>query len=169
MEKKTDNRPITERVKTFEDACRELGINAEQIQKKWKDAGLTEVDEVAYQKLRIITLALNEGWKPQFTEDEIRYTPWLVLYTKEEVEKASEEEKDAYNLQLWLAGGNSNNVASCGLASAYSNLAWSSAYAYCSARLAYKTSELARYSGLQFTDLWANYTTGKEVKSWRNS
>lgn len=169
MEKKTDNRPITERVKTFEDACRELGINAEQIQKKWKDAGLTEVDEVAYQKLRIITLALNEGWKPQFTEDEIRYTPWLVLYTKEEVEKASEEEKDAYNLQLWLAGGVSNRVALCGLDYAYSNNAWSYAYACCSARLAYKTSELARYSGLQFTDLWANYTTGKEVKSWRNS
>lgn len=169
MEKKTDNRPITERVKTFEDACRELGINAEQIQKKWKDAGLTEVDEVAYQKLRIITLALNEGWKPQFTEDEIRYTPWLVLYTKEEVEKASEEEKDAYNLRLWLAGGDSYYVATCGLGAAHSHDAWSLTDASFSARLAYKTSELARYSGLQFTDLWANYTTGKEVKSWRNS
>lgn len=169
MEKKTDNRPVTERVKTFEDACKELGINAEQIQKKWKDAGLTEVDEVAYQKLRIITLALNEGWKPQFTEDEIRYTPWLVLYTKEEVENASEEEKEAYNLQLWLAGGDSNSVANCGLAYAHSNYAWSNSYADYSARLAYKTRELARYSGLQFTDLWANYTTGKEVKSWRNS
>lgn len=40
---------------------------------------------------------------------------------------------------------------------------------HCLVLMAHKTEELAIYSGKQFTELWANYTTGKEVKSWRNS
>ena len=128
------------------------------------------LDEVAYQKLRIITAALNEGWEPDFTnDDEYRYYPYLCLWTKEELEDKDEAWKDDHNLQLWLGGGNSYACASCGLASATSDAAWSTAYAHFSARLAHKTEELAIYSGKQFTELWANYTTGKEVQSWRNS
>lgn len=41
------------------------------------------------------------------------------------------------NGQLWLFGGNSSNGAICGLAFAYSNIAWSYSNAYFSARLAY--------------------------------
>lgn len=167
-EEQKDNRPITERVKTFEDACQILGIDAGAIQEQWENAGLTMIDEIAYQKLRIITAALNEGWEPDFTNpDEYRYYPYLCLWTKEELEQKTDEWKDERNLQLWLGGGSSYHGAYCGLASASSNLAWSDAYF--SARLAHKTEELAIYSGKQFTELWANYTTGKEVKSWRNS
>lgn len=169
-EEQKDNRPITERVKTFEDACQILGIDAGAIQEQWENAGLTMIDEIAYQKLRIITAALNEGWEPDFTNpDEYRYYPYLCLWTKEELEQKTDEWKDERNLQLWVGGGSSYDGASCGLASAYSYDAWSAAYAYLSARLAHKTEELAIYSGKQFTELWANYTTGKEVKSWRNS
>lgn len=170
QEEQKDNRPITERVKTFEDACQILGIDAEAIQEQWESAGLDMIDEIAYQKLRIITAALNEGWKPDFTNpDEYRYYPYLCLWTKEELEQKTDEWKDERNLQLWFGGGSSYYGAYCGLASARSNNAWSSAYAHVSARLAHKTEELAIYSGKQFTELWANYTTGKEVKSWRNS
>ena len=168
-EQKKDERPITERVKTFEDACKEMGIDAEAIQQQWQDAGITMVDEVAYQKLRIITAALNEGWEPEFKEDEYRYYPYGILYTKEEIEQKDDEWKDEHNLQLWLGGGASYYGAKCGLASAYSYNAWSVASANISARLAHKTEELAIYSGKQFTELWANYYTGKEVQSWRNS
>lgn len=169
-EEQKDNRPITERVKTFEDACQILGIDAGAIQEQWENAGLTMIDEIAYQKLRIITAALNEGWEPDFTNpDEYRYYPYLCLWTKEELEQKTDEWKDERNLQLWLGGGGSSAGASCGLASASSARAWSYALASLSARLAHKTEELAIYSGKQFTELWANYTTGKEVKSWRNS
>jgi hypothetical protein len=169
-EEQKDNRPITERVKTFEDACQILGIDAGAIQEQWENAGLTMIDEIAYQKLRIITAALNEGWEPDFTNpDEYRYYPYLCLWTKEELEQKTDEWKDERNLQLWIGGGSSNNGANCGLAAANSDSAWSLAYASISARLAHKTEELAIYSGKQFTELWANYTTGKEVKSWRNS
>lgn len=169
-EEQKDNRPITERVKTFEDACQILGIDAGAIQEQWENAGLTMIDEIAYQKLRIITAALNEGWEPDFTNpDEYRYYPYLCLWTKEELEQKTDEWKDERNLQLWIGGGYSYVGASCGLAAASSRSAWSAAYAALSARLAHKTEELAIYSGKQFTELWANYTTGKEVKSWRNS
>lgn len=169
-EEQKDNRPITERVKTFEDACQILGIDAGAIQEQWENAGLTMIDEIAYQKLRIITAALNEGWEPDFTNpDEYRYYPYLCLWTKEELEQKTDEWKDERNLQLWRGGGSSSSGATCGLAAASSASAWSSAYASLSARLAHKTEELAIYSGKQFTELWANYTTGKEVKSWRNS
>lgn len=168
-EEAKEKKPVTERVKTFEDACKELGIDAEAIQQQWQDAGITMLDEVAYQKLRIITAALNEGWEPEFKEDEYRYYPYCILYTKAEIEQKDDEWKDEHNLQLWIGSGSSSYGANCGLASATSNNAWSFATADLSARLAHKTEELAIYSGKQFTELWANYTTGKEVQSWRNS
>jgi hypothetical protein len=168
-EETKEKKPVTERVKTFEDACKEMGIDAEAIQQQWQDAGITMVDEVAYQKLRIITAALNEGWEPEFNDGEYRYYPYCLLYTKEEIEQKDDEWKDEHNLQLWLGGGSSYGGAYCVLAFADSSSAWSSAYAGLSARLAHKTEELAIYSGKQFTELWANYYTGKEVTSWRNS
>lgn len=168
-EEAKEKKTVTERVKTFDDACKELGIDAEAIQQQWQDAGITMLDEVAYQKLRIITAALNEGWEPEFKEDEYRYYPYCILYTKAEIEQKDDEWKDEHNLQLWLCGGHSHHGAHCGLAYAYSYFAWSYALASRSARLAHKTEELAIYSGKQFTELWANYYTGKEVQSWRNS
>jgi hypothetical protein len=170
-EQKKDERPITERVKTFEDACKELGEDHKLVQqfKAIQEAIAEDKEATAYFKLGIITAALNEGWEPDFTnDDEYRYYPYLCLWTKEELEDKDEEWKDDHNLQLWIGGGVSNFGADCGLAFAPSYNAWSLALAYISARLAHKTEELAIYSGKQFTELWTNYTTGKEVTSWRN-
>lgn len=171
-EQKKDERPITERVKTFEDACKELGEDHKLVQqfKAIQEAIAEDKEATAYFKLGIITAALNEGWEPDFTnDDESRYYPYLCLWTKEELEDKDEAWKDDHNLLLWLGGGGSNYGANCGLAFASSRNAWSFACAYVSARLAHKTEELAIYSGKQFTELWANYATGKEVTSWRNS
>ena len=171
-EQKKDERPITERVKTFEDACKELGEDHKLVQqfKAIQEAIAEDKEATAYFKLGIITAALNEGWEPDFTNDnEYRYYPYLCLWTKEELEDKDEEWKDDHNLQLCLGGGASIHGAVCGLAYASSDSAWSNAIADLSARLAHKTEELAIYSGKQFTELWTNYTTGKEVTSWRNS
>ncbi len=171
-EQKKDERPITERVKTFEDACNELGENHKLVQqfKAIQEAIAEDKEATAYFKLGIITAALNEGWKPDFTNnEEYRYYPYLCLWSKEELEQKTDAWKDERNLQLWIGGGRSNYGANCGLAFANSYNAWSAATADFSARLAHKTEELAIYSGKQFTELWANYTTGKEVTSWRNS
>lgn len=170
-EQNKDERPITERVKTFEDACKELGEDHKLVQqfKAIQEAIAEDKEATAYFKLGIITAALNEGWEPDFTnDDEYRYYPYLFIWTKEELEDKDEAWKDEHNLQLWIGGGDSYYGAICGLAAADSDYAWSIADASISARLAHKTEELAIYSGKQFTELWANYATVKEVTSWRN-
>lgn len=88
-EQKVDNRPVTERVKTFEDACSELGetnvlVQAYRTAEFNISGNLKDILEViAYLKLRIISAALNEGWEPKFTDDEYRWYPWFNLCTKE--------------------------------------------------------------------------------------
>ena len=154
-----DNRPVTERIKTFEDACNELGeenvlVQAYRTAEFNTSGNQSDVsDVVAYLKLRVIAEALNEGWKPKFTKDEYRYYPWFYLYTQEEIDKMDEEKKK----KLWLFGGASNNDAACGLASANSYNAWSDSYAAVSARLAVKSEALAKYFGRQFIDIWSDY------------
>lgn len=168
-EQKKDERPITERVKTFEDACKELGEDHKLVQqfKAIQEAIAEDKEATAYFKLGIITAALNEGWEPDFTNDnEYRYYPYLCLWTKEELENKDEEWKDDHNLQLWLGGGSSLRVA---VSLLRTRAAPGRLRLRLSARLAHKTEELAIYSGKQFTELWTNYTTGKEVTSWRNS
>lgn len=154
-----DNRPVTERIKTFEDACNELGeenvfVRAYRTAEFNTSGNQNDVsDVVAYLKLRVIAEALNEGWQPQFTTYEYRHYPWFYLYTQEEIDNMDEEKKKS----LWLFGGHSNLGSNCGLAFAYSNSAWSSSYSYFSARLAVKSEELAKYFGQQFIDIWYDY------------
>ena len=170
-EQKKDERPITERVKTFEDACKELGEDHKLVQqfKAIQEAIAEDKEATAYFKLGIITAALNEGWEPDFTnDDEYRYYPYLCIWTKEEMEDKNEAWKDEHKLQMSVGGGFSDSGAACGLAFEESYDSWSNSYALLSARLAHKTEKLAIYSGKQFTELWANYATGKEVTSWRN-
>jgi hypothetical protein len=68
-------RKITERVKTYGDACEVLGISS-------KIVGYDELseDEVAYIKLKTIVKALNEGWKPNWDDsNEPKYYPWFYM------------------------------------------------------------------------------------------
>ena len=147
--------PVTERIKTFEDALRELGTPEKEINGFFdKYEGLGK-DVIAYLKLRVIAEALNEGWKPQFTTDEYRWYPWFTLWTEEELKGKSEQWKK--DRALWLFGGASYPGAACGLASAASTDAWSNSDAAVSARLAVKSEELAVYFGKQFISIWADY------------
>ena len=157
-----DNRPVTERIKTFEDAMKATGMT---IPLSENQLSYLPKDVVAYMKLRIIAAALNELHEatleefPKFTTDEYRYYPWFYLYTQEEIDEMDEEKKKS----LWLFGGSSYYGADCGLASAGSNSAWSNSYATLSARLAVKTEELAVYFGKQFRDIWAEYVFKPQV------
>lgn len=150
---------VRERIKTFEDACREIGIDAEAWNRDKISLGL-EPDVLAFLKLRIIVKALNEGWEPRFTEDECRYYPWFILYTGEEYNKLDEEEKSRVvyrsNYSAYALGGVSFAVADS-----------DSSYASASigVRLAFKTSELAAYCGRQFLDIWADFVFLPEEKS----
>ena len=156
-----DNRPVTERIKTFEDACNELGednvlVQAYRTSEFNTSGNQNDVSDVfAYLKLRVIAEALNEGWEPKFTTDEHRWCPWFYIYTQEEIDKMDEEDKK----NLWLFGGASNVGEPCGLAYASSHYVWSGSSASFSARLAVKSEELAKYFGQQFIDIWSDYVS----------
>lgn len=168
-----DNRPVTERIKTFEDACNELGedhpmvsvydalvsrANGEQSLAEWMGK-----DVVAFLKLRIITEALNEGWHPKFTEDECRYYPWYYIYTKEEYDNFSEEEKHR-RVDRVVYRGYSNAGSYGGVSCASAD--YDASYADVGSCLAFSNRDLAEYAGKQFIDIWANlvFDNSLEVK-----
>ena len=154
-------RPITERVKTFEDACNELGeenvlVQAYRTAEFNTSGNQNDVsDVVAYLKLRIIVAALNEGWQPTFSDDEYRYYPWFVFYTKEELDAMDEEERSRVL-------GRSSNSANANAGVAYSNThgASSSSGTFYGGRLCFKNRELAEYAGQQFLAIYADFHIG---------
>lgn len=158
---KAAKRPVEERIKTFDDACRELGENHPYVQ-MFKDifekstvAGANiNSDVVAFLKLRIICAALNEGWQPQFTEDECRWYPWFYLYTDKELSEKSEEWKTSHALRMI---GDRYHSDYDGLAFAYSHCTPSYSLACIGSRLCLKSEALATYCGTQFIDIWADF------------
>ncbi|MDO4929608.1 MAG: hypothetical protein Q4E59_00585 [Bacteroidales bacterium] len=144
---------VTVRVKTFEDACEELGsehpLVIEYKTISTRVGGLTP-DIIAYLKLRIIVAALNEGWEPQFTEDEWRWYGWYYLVSKEEYDKMNDADKSRV---VCRGGCNAHG----GVAGSYASNALSYAYSYYGSRLAFKSEELAEYAARQFIDLFADF------------
>ncbi|WP_290456950.1 hypothetical protein [Muribaculum intestinale] len=156
----TDNRPVTERVKTFEDACAVLGEDHLYVQmfrdiynKSEKAGANVDIDVVAYLKLRVVCAALNEGWEPQHTEDEARYYPWHWLYTQDEI---NDMDCDERNDRCMMSVGEYETQYS-GFAYANSTSALSDSTALVGSRLCLKSHDLAIYCGKQFIDLWADF------------
>lgn len=147
---------VMERVKTFQDAVQELGDDNKLVAEYQTiydcNGDNLSPDLLAYFKLRIIVAALNEGWEPQFSEDEYRWYPWFYLYTKEEYDKMDDEDK----YRCVLRSGN-HSVAYSGLACALANYASSYSYTYFGGRLAFRSEELAAYAGRQFKEIYAEY------------
>lgn len=147
------NLSIMDRIKTFEDAVKELGEKHPAVceYNAIVSAGLEtsmSPDILAYFKLRIITAALNEGWEPQFTVGEYRYWPWFWLYTQEEVDAMTEAERS----ELLIVGGRAYNGALCGLSSAFSNAAFShSLVLRCSSGLQISRTREVRWSPVHRT------------------
>lgn len=96
---------VMDRVKTFEDACRELNIDPV----KWLEENETnkmDAHVLAYLKLCIIAKALRGSWKPNWANtDEWKYYPWFKIVPAV-VGAANNGSK------LGVSVLNSNNVAS---------------------------------------------------------
>ena len=150
---------IKERVKTFDDACNELGDKHPLVSQYYRafaafNCEVMTKELFAYLKLRIICAALNEAWKPTFDKEEYRYYVWFYIYTKEEYEKLVEDDKKACRV---VGRSSSNAVAGGGLVYAYANYASSNSVADYGSRLAFKTRDLAEYCGKQFIDIWVDF------------
>jgi len=148
--KAKDNRPVTERIKTFEDACKALGDDAQEVcdYHYVSDNDCASEDVIAYMKLRIITAALNEGWKPRFYRSECRYYPQYRIVTKKEG-YFPEENGEAF----FLYG------SECQDDTTKANVSISS-------KLCFKTAELALYAGEQFTDIWRDYCAMPRISGY---
>ena len=157
-------RPITERVKTFEDACAVLGDNhplVHQYAAVYDTLNDNDVcfgdfkDTIAYMKLRIIIATLNEGWQPTFSDEERRYYPWFMFYTKEEQDAMDEEERSRVL-------GRSSVSANANAGVAYSDTGYASSLTstYSGGRLCFKNRELAEYAGQQFLAIYADFLIG---------
>ena len=118
---------VTERVKTYLDACHELGREPLD-EKKLLELGLTEHD-IAYQKLTLIIEALNEGWKDDVCDANVRrWYPWFE------------------------PNGSPSSFAFGG-----SYCALADATAGSGSRLCLKSEKLSNYCGKQFFDLWKQF------------
>lgn len=150
---------VTERIKTFDDACAELGDKHPLVAQYRFIAGGYEGEEetdalIAYLKLRIIVAALNEGWKPQFTKDERRCYPWFAMWKKEELSWKNDEWKA--DRHLISTGDYSGEYASFGCESTEYTLP--SIYTTSlDPHLCLKSGALATYCGKQFIEIWSDF------------
>lgn len=127
--KEEDYEEITDRVKTYEDACKVLGV--EPINEQNAKAQGFRSDEIARRKLETIAAALNEGWKPDWNNtDQYKYYPYFYIQE------------------------NAKGKGSAGLSYASTHYAASYTFAYLGSRLCFYASRLARYASNQFTDLY---------------
>ena len=145
-------------IKTFEDACKHLGIDAYGIGQKYQFCP----DHIqALIKLEIITRALNDGWRDPLDDSCIRFGLYGYSLT--------DEEAKAWNWKNCVQLRYIRPDESAGLGYADSSYAWSISTSHIGSRLAYKTRELADYSLRTFTQLWESYwfpqSWHKEVQS----
>ncbi|HBG41165.1 MAG TPA: hypothetical protein DDW85_07100 [Porphyromonadaceae bacterium] len=122
MKEKEVKRDVTERVKTFEDAQAETGR-----------PGVPEFSDVpedmrpyfkAQYKIVVIAQALNEGWKPDWTNgNQKKWVPWFGMSSS----------GVAFNVTYYYYS--------------YTNAGTGS-------RLCFKTEALANYAGRQFVEIW---------------
>lgn len=136
-------------IKTYEDACEALG----------EEPVVDLVDHVdkhiiALIKLETISRALwGKDWQPKPDPDGSKYFyyPWFALYTQSEMDSMNEEDRGA------LLGASADNGARAGFGclAAYSRS--SSSIARIGFRLCQETEEKAKYFGVQFKEVWADY------------
>ena len=151
---------IMERVKTFEDACEVLGEDHQYVKayREWMRIYYAECKDVtAYLKLRIICAALNEGWKPTFSDGECRCYPWFEIYNKNECEKLNKDEKKKCHV---ISRSSYDAYAFCGIVFSSLNISTSYSYSYHGSQIVFKTRELAEYCEKQFIDIWSDYLFG---------
>jgi hypothetical protein len=157
MFKKKENKSITERIKSFEDALKELGESDELVIEYHKIKNIVEDDLklLSFIKLRIIVKALNEGWYPRFLENEYKFYPVFKLLS--EMESIYIDEGPIHNKFKRFKGNSDFHGIICYSAKSSDESIINSI----SPDLFLISQNLALYCGEQFIDLWINYLINK--------
>ena len=120
---------VTDRIKTFEDACRELQINPGEkliLQNQVSVLANDLKSILAYAKLIIIARALNEGWVPDWSDsNQYKYYPWLEYKS--------------------------------GVGFSYGGCVVDNALSCVGSRLCFKSKELAKYAAEQFGEIYNEF------------
>lgn len=164
-------------IQSYEDACEALGetpILTEDREKalcaKFPDHWDYRQDMpkhiIALMKLETISRAL---WgrtfqpRPDGEGSQILWYPWFALYTQDEVDRMSDEDRGA------LLAAHASYGAGAGVGCLNADDRSSDANASVGFRLCQETEDKARYFGKQFIKLWAeylqfNFTVGDPLK-----
>ena len=122
---------ITDKIKSFEDACKHLGLNPNDLSVVDMLPEKDRKSIIAFYKLTIIIRALNEGWEPDWSNwDEFKYYNWFYI----------EKGKDQRSSGFCYIGTRCAGVD-----------------AYAGSRLCFKNRELAEYAAEQFKELYREY------------
>lgn len=128
-----------EKIKSFEDACKALGISTVLPDVSKLDE-ISQKGVVSSYKLQIIARALNkvgedgtgtEEWTPNWNDhNEYKYYPWFYM---------------------------GKDGASPGGGFRYGDFVYGYTDSFVGSRLCFKSAELARYAGNTFEDLYKDY------------
>lgn len=136
-------------IKTYEDACEALGEEPVGDLEDHVDKHI-----IALIKLETISRALwGKDWQPKPDPDGSKYFyyPWFALYTQSEMDSMNEEDSGA------LLGARASYGAYAGFGFLYATYRSSLSYAALGFRLCQETEEKAKYFGIQFKEIWADY------------
>ena len=122
---------VTDKVKSFEDACKHLGLNPNDLPVVYMLPEKDRKSIIAFYKLTIIIRALNEGWEPDWSNwDEWKY------YNRFYVEKGEDQRSSGFR---------------------YGTTDFASTRMHTGSRLCFKNIELAKYATEQFKELYREY------------
>lgn len=116
-------------IKSFEDACQALGLNPTSLPDVSMLPAKHQNATLAQCKLVIIAQALNNGWEPDWSnEDEYKYFPWFNM-----------------------------NDTSAPFGFSFSDYGYLYQLSCVGSRLCFVSSEVAEYAGKQFEGLYRDY------------
>jgi len=146
-------------IKSFEDACKQLGIEAGAKMQMVSEAG--NVDKEAFEqstalyKLLVIQKAINNGvW---CDEDGDQWWPYWVLYSKEEMDEMSQAEIEQKGISQLLSCALAGSTESAGVRCAYASDRGAYTSTDCGFPLCYNSREAALYAAKQFESLFFQY------------
>lgn len=150
------------KIETFADACEKLGMKEHLLTGSEGGDREAQRQAQALYKLLIIQKAMNNGvWRDK---DGWSYYPYWVLYSKEEMERMSEEEKQRKGIKQLLSCATVYSAEHAGVRCAVANNRGADTSTYYGFPLCFNSEEAALYAAHQFEDLFFQYY-GIKVKA----
>lgn len=143
------------KIATFADACMHLGISVESLQADSSSDVEALLQANALYRLLIIQKAINNGACSD--KNDRSYYPYWVFYSKEEMERMSEEERQRNGIKQLLYCANANNKEHVGVRCAGAYARGADACTLYGFPLCFKSEEAAIYAAKQFEDLFFQY------------